>query len=92
LGILMKIVAALVSLLVVVLNLVLIHRSPVLAHASLRLVLFRMFLWMLAANAMLWFSQQSDWRASTRFQLFIAGWILILVQLGNVIYLLNSGV
>ena len=88
----MKMVAALASILSVLLYLVLIRHSQVFTLFSPRGGIVPVIISLLAANAMVWNSQQPNWSPSTRFQLFVAGWIWIAVALGGTIYTINAGV
>jgi hypothetical protein len=83
----LKIAAALVSAIALVLGQITIARgAPFIAHGHL----IRDILSLLIANTMIWLSQRSDWSAQTRVQLLVAGWIWLLVQLGCSIYLFHS--
>lgn len=87
----MKIAAALVSLLTLVLDQIVIARGPPFKpHGHLFLV--RDIMLLLIPNAMVWLSQRSDWSMQTRAQLFGAGWIWLIVQLGCSVYMFQSGV
>ncbi|WP_144240743.1 hypothetical protein [Dyella japonica] len=86
----MKIAAALVSVLILVLGQVVASRgSPFLPHGHF---MVRDALLLMVANAMIWLSRRSDWPMRTRAQLLGAGWIWLIVQLGCAIYLVQSGV
>ncbi|WP_284318894.1 hypothetical protein [Dyella acidisoli] len=85
----MKIAAALISVLTLVLGQFVIARGlPFTPHGHL----VRDIISLLIANAMIWLSRRSDWSMQTRAQLFGAGWIWLIVQLGCSIYLLHNGV
>ena len=88
----LKLVTALASALDLVLYLVLVHRDPTYKLLSPRGGIVPQIISMLIANAMVWASQQPEREASTRFQLFMAAWIWIVVQIGCTIYTINEGV
>lgn len=85
---LVKIAAALVTLLTLALNRIIISRGPPFTHMHL----FRDVLLLLTANVLIWLAQRDDWSMQTRAQLFGAGWIWLVVQFGCSVYLVNSGV
>jgi len=85
----LKIAAALVSVLALVLGQIVIARgSPFTPHGHLIRDIFSL----LIANIMIWLSRRPDWSMQARAQLFGAGWIWLIVQLGCSIYLVQSGV
>jgi hypothetical protein len=85
----LKIAAALVSILVLVLGRMVIARGPPFTpHAYL----VRDLISLLIANAMIWLSQRFDGSLRTRAQLLGAGWIWLIVQFGCSVYLLRSDV
>jgi len=87
----LKIAAALVSILALVLGQIVIARgAPFTPHGHL--ILVRDIFSLLIANVLVWLSQRSDWSIQARAQLFGAGWIWLIVQLGCSIYLFHSGV
>ncbi|MGN6322523.1 MAG: hypothetical protein ACTHNE_12420 [Dyella sp.] len=85
----MKIAAALVSILALVLGRMVIAQGPPFTPHG---YFVRDVISLLIANAMIWLSQRSDWSLRTRAQLLGAGWIWLIVQFGCSIYLLCSGV
>jgi len=89
-GITLKIITALASVLNVVLYLMIVHRIPTFRLFTPRGGIVPVIISMLIVNAMVWVSQQPERAASTRFQLFVAAWIWILVQIGSSIYIMNS--
>lgn len=87
----MKIAAAIVSILILVHDQIVIARGPPFRpHGHLFLV--RDIILLLIPNAMVWLSQRSDWSMPTRAQLFGAGWIWLIVQLGCSISYFHGGV
>lgn len=83
-----KIAAALISILVLVLDHIVISRGPPFTHMHVG----RDVVLLLTVNVMIWLSYDTDWSMRTRAQLFGAAWIWLVVQLGCSIYLLHSGV
>ena len=86
----MKLAAALISILVLVLFGVLAEKSLVFNWFSPRGGVFTLGLSLLVANVGIWLSQQPDRSVNERFQLAAAAWMWLLVQLGAMIYLLAT--
>lgn len=86
----LKIITALASLLNVVLYLAIVHRIPTFRLFTPRGGIVPLIISLLIANGMVWASQQADRPASTRFQLLVAAWIWITVQIGCSLYIFNS--
>lgn len=87
----MKIAAAPVSTLTLVLGQIVIARGPPFKPNG-HLFLVRDIILLLIPNAMVWLSRRSGWSMQTRAQLFGVGWIWLIAQLGCSIYLFHSGV
>lgn len=84
----MKLAAALISILVLVLFGVLAEKSLVFNWFSPRGGVFTLGFSLLVANVGIWLSQQQDRTISDRFQFAVAAWIWLLLQLGAMIYLI----
>lgn len=86
----LQVVTGLVSASVLVLYAVLACKSPLFDLLSPRggaaTLGFSLFL----ANVAVWVAQQSHRSLSERFQLAMAGWIWLLVQLGGTLYVLSE--
>lgn len=82
----MKIVAILVSAIVLLAYLLLMRANPAWGFFHPRGGVFMLAISLVIANAGIWLSGQTDRPLNTRFQLAAAGWIWLVVQGGCIVY------